>query len=282
MKAISKIAFAAAALLSVLPASADVHKVGNAIGGDPYLLPSQFTFDKKTQLVIEDGDDDTYAYTIFDAKFNQIAKITTPQYGYDVYPTEIDICSEYSPVDAGELIITQTLFNNDELYEWVIPVYGENGCKGFKVMSQSGAVVANVAYPAEYCYVNYLELELYLLGEDTYLLAEVQDEDGEYYVIPYAVSAGEASVSQVAAPHRVSVRPATPRRGTSVIVSIPEEFNGATVNVVSASGAVVMTKTIAAGQTSTDINTGTLPAGVYVVSVTDGEAAHEAAKIVVR
>lgn len=68
--------------------------------------------------------------------------------------------------DMDDIILTQTLFNTDADYEWIIPIYEvrnvsyENEyekvegnmvvCTGIKVMSQNGATVATVNFPAGY------------------------------------------------------------------------------------------------------------------------------------
>lgn len=124
---------------------------------------------------------------------------------------------------------------------------------------------------------------MYILGSYTYLIFEVKDSEGDHYNIVYAVSAESSSVKQVGDARRVSVSPTAPRRGTPVNVTLPSEsMNVTNVKVVSASGAVVMSRNIQPNVTSTSIDTSNFAPGMYIVNVTDGKAIREAAKIIVR
>ena len=201
--------------------------------------------------------------------------------------------------DMNDILLTQTLFNTDAAYEWIIPIYEaknvayENkyekveGNKvvgtGFKVVSQNGSTVATVNFPAEYSFNYELDLDLYILGTDIYLMCSVQDSKGDNYKLIYAVSSENSSVKQVGAARRVSVSPTSPRRGTPVNVTLPtESMNVTSVKVVSASGAVVMSRNIEPNVTSTSIDTRNFAPGLYIVNVTDGKSIREAAKIIVR
>ncbi len=201
--------------------------------------------------------------------------------------------------DMDIITVTQTLFNEDEDYEWVIPIYsvisvseendsekieGEDvACTGFKIISNTGVTVAEVNFPSGYVspYGN-LEMGILIMGSDMYLCTVVKDDAGNYYDISYTMSDG-SSVKQVGAPKRVSVSPRTPKKGTPVVVSLDNEVSyGSLLTVVSASGAVVMSRNIPAGMDSVEIDTNNMPAGMYIVNVNDGKTIREAAKIIIR
>jgi len=211
-----------------------------------------------------------------------------------IYPVSAD-CG-----DMYELIVTQTLFNTDDKYEWIIPIYEAVDCSyedryekvdgkevkgtGFKVVSEDGSVVATVKFPDGYFYDN--DFYLYYLGSDYYLSVAVGmdgSEGREFYEIIYAVTPGSSSINQVAVAKNVSISPRTPHRGTPVTVSLGTQAGDrCRVSVVSMSGRIVDDRFMEPGATSTAINTDRLEAGMYIINVNDGKSTREAAKIIVR
>ncbi len=202
-------------------------------------------------------------------------------------------------LDIDDIVLSQTLFNTDDLYEYVIPVLEAVDCSykneyekvegqkvravGFKVVSQNGAVVSEVRYPAGYYSYGGECLDLYIMDDVNYLLAEVRNEQEERYHIVYEINPKSASLSMVSAPRRVSVSPATPVKGTDVTVDLGEAAGeDCLVNVVSASGRAVMSIRVEPGANGTRIDTGRLERGLYIVTVNDGKNSREATKIVVR
>lgn len=323
MKKIYSLALAAAALLTAFPMNAKVTDLGKTFSNRPRFMPERFTLGEGVKFVTYSDEDEEYdvvktSFTIYDSQFNKLSEIIPPVYpevtasytrmGPDgtymeteterPYPLRIYQRSEQS-IESDAIYLTQTLFNDDELYEWVIPTFesipmsyqdGEYRiegnrvmCTGFKVMSENGSTVANVTYPSEYYSIYNPDPDIYIVGDECYLLADVGTLDGEEYYLAYAISKTTGRVEMVGEAMKVKVSPTAPRRGTPVTVNLTGHTTGnCTVTVVSTDGRVLLSRNIEQGTTSTDINTDRFRPGMYIVNVSDGNTTHEATKIVIR
>lgn len=215
--------------------------------------------------------------------------------------------------NLGGCYATQTLFNNDDKYEYVMPIvealeadriineYGEvtvDGqvlrTTGFKVMSEDGSTINTVYLPEGYYLQNY---DLLTVNDKSYILVaaihkvntESQSEYGgnniQYnsYNLIYAIDKESSSVKSVSAPIKVTVHPTTPERGTCVDIELEADtIDGGLITVTSASGKVIMNQNIAAGTTHASIDTSSLERGLYIVTVNNGKASRESTKIIIR
>lgn len=198
-------------------------------------------------------------------------------------------------------VITQTLFNTDAAYEWIIPVYTTVSVRygndyeqvsgkvvrrsGFRVVSETGDEIATVRYPSGYYGpADASGYELLMMGDRYYLMAPVTNADGsEEYEIAYEVTRNESGLAMTGVPMRVKVYPTAPRQGTPVEVELGETSGErCSVSVVSMTGRTVMTTSVQGGTTHTAIDTSAMPQGVYIVTVTDARGTRDATKIVVR
>lgn len=215
---------------------------------------------------------------------------------------EIRHCTEAS-TDTYDLYFTKKLFNLDDYYEWVIPVYtkmtvssndddsyekvtGEQiVITGFKVESENGTTVATVNLPTGF-YFNYglEDIDLIDLGDKYYLsISDVRNADGDYYTIMYSVDPSATSVQSVAAPILTRVAPTAPKQGTPVNVDLGTEAKAnTTVTVTSTTGRTMMRCNIEPGNRHATIDTSRFQKGVYLVTVSDGKTTREATKIVIR
>lgn len=202
--------------------------------------------------------------------------------------------------DMESILITQTLFNTDETFEWLVSmpeavdvsytnereqVSGKRIRNvGFKVLSENGSTVAEVRYPAGYTGSHNDELDMLIVDGSYYIMANVSNESHteDYYII-YEVSKGTNSIKMVGEPMRVKVYPTAPVRGTDVKVELGETVGErCTVSVVSVSGRTVLNRSIEPGTTYTTINTDNMQQGVYIVNVNDDRGQRTATKIVIR
>lgn len=321
MKKIYTLALAAATLLTAFPMNAELTDLGKTFSQRPRFMPERFTLGEGVQFMTltDEENDGSCTFTIFDSKFNKLTEIKTPSYP-EVTATYIWTSPDGAPFEETEsarptpermyprselssdvdaIYLTQTLFNNDELYEWIIPTFesipvsyeeeyskiegNRVMCTGFKVMSENGSTVASVTYPAEFISVFSPDPEIYLVGDECYLLADVGTLDGEEYYLAYAISKTTGRLEMVGEAMKVKVSPTAPRRGTPVTVNLTGHTTGnCTVTVVSTDGRVLLSRNIEQGTTSTDINTDRFHQGMYIVNVSDGNTTHEATKIVIR
>lgn len=213
-------------------------------------------------------------------------------------------CKSASSGNMGSSIMTQTLFNEDENFEYVIPIlktidvsYTMNHSKvegkevvksGFKVVNDNGAVVAEVNLPNDLFISEDRNMCAYFFNNKKYLkLTGYKYDDNHhyrsYYSIIYEINSANSSIKIVGEPKRVSVNPTTPLRGAIVTVTLDETVtNLSNVRVISTSGQVMLSQKICPGERELHIDTGRFERGVYIVTVEDGKTVRESSKIIVR
>ncbi len=289
--------------------------ISTSINGEPAMLPDPnnrswdyYYFDlfgtkyPQVYLVWRDGGifehRMEYSYNGWGSiGFSQEAEVETEE--RTPYPIDLRF-KDALCVDSDDLLLTQNLFNDDDEYEFVVPIFSvenvsytselekvegqEIATTGFKVVSQSGKTVAEVQLPKSMRDID--DLYIYNMGSTNYLVVDYRVHEGsnyEYYYAVFEIDKVNASVAMVGAPQKVRVSPTAPVKGTDVQVSLgaPAE-NGSMVEVVSSTGRTVMRQRVAAGDTGTTINTASFERGVYVVLVNNGKTSREATKIVVR
>lgn len=202
--------------------------------------------------------------------------------------------------DLNDFKLSQTLFNTDTNFEWIVPIVEAVDCSytninekvegkrplmsGFRVESQNGSIVATVKYPAGLYGEHGFWGHLYIINGKSYLIVKLFDiSNTDAYYIIYEVDASGSSVKAVGAPRRVAVSPTMPSRGTDVVITLDNAAEaGCKIMVTSVSGQNVMSRYVEPGQTSTTIDTSGFEEGMYIVSVYDGSTTHENTKIIVR
>ena len=284
-----------------ITALADVVYTEKMLDNPPLqFLHKQFVSDGKSELYSVEGMGESEMksyckFSIYDGKFNELNSFTTPIYPAvgnrrQPYPVDICIMSVENPAPGSdyESVLTQTLFNDDDEFEWVIEKYAilaneyEPLVSGFKVMSQSGATIADVDFPI---YLSWTRFTLYITSDGLYLTAygNKADGDSDSYNLIYKIDSNSSSIQAVGEPRKMIVSPTAPRHGAPVNVSLGEIVSrNCKLSVVSASGHTVITQNLKPGDTSAVIDTNRLNSGVYVVVVDNGETKREATKIVVR
>lgn len=205
--------------------------------------------------------------------------------------------------DIDDIVVSQTLFNSDAAYEWIMPIFEavevsysteyeqvsgtEVKCTGISVVSENGATVASAKFPAGYySYSTAPDIYLYDLDGTAFLVVSLREDDNsakdDCYVV-YELTDGGSSLKMVGTPMSVGVSPRAPRIGENVTVSLGEPAGkDCFVEVVSSTGRTVLRRKMTAGDTSTSINTADFNKGIYIVTVNGQGNAREAAKIIVR
>lgn len=158
-------------------AFADIVYTGN-FSNNPKCIPPQFVSGNKTILYTyeylgETEYNEQRQFTIYDDTFSELNSFSTPTFqsitanGHTRTPFIMSlflIANEF-PNDDYEFDLTQTLFNNDKDFEYVVEklkiVQGEDNrqevvTSGFKVMSQTGKTIAEVDFPDNFTdsYIN--------------------------------------------------------------------------------------------------------------------------------
>lgn len=191
----------------------------------------------------------------------------------------------------GSLTATQKLFNDDDAYEYIVPIftyktveYYEGACingmyaaktaevgdfvTGFKIMNDKGETVQtfNSSWHNMYAYI---------IGENIY----VTPDNGKYYRVN---KSGSSTLAEVSMPSGVSISPRVAQNSTPVNITATESDSDRTIKVISANGSVMTTTKIPAGSTSATINTSRFRSGTYIVLVSEGDKMVENCKIIIR
>lgn len=80
-----------------------------------------------------------------------------------------------------EFILTQTLFNMDEKFEYIIPIKEDSKCVGFRIMSEEGSEIQSIRFSSnpirQYC-----DDDIYIMKINgaLFLQIETYDRDEEY------------------------------------------------------------------------------------------------------
>lgn len=212
----------------------------------------------------------------------------------DIYPMSSS-CLEYENFQ-----ISQTLFNNDEAFEWIVPIleavdysFSNESYKiegkiirstGFRIESQDGTVITTIKYPSGLYGSNYVDPYLYMMNNNNYLFIELSNIDNSAgYYMAYEIDKSNASINAVDAPRHIKINPTMPQLGTNVNITFdsPTETS-CKVIVTSVSGKTVYVQNVEAGTTSASINTARFEKGMYIVTVHDGKSSHENTKIIIR
>ena len=186
--------------------------------------------------------------------------------------------------DDFEITLTQTLFNDDEKFEYILlQEDNENSSyyKSLQVISEDGTILQTLEFPNKVYGEN---VKLVIIGKSRYLaFGEYEGEDDFHCLNMYKInkSADPSKVSIATAPKRVSVSPRMASRNQDI--NVVAEGNGVReVIVTNAAGQVVYSTKVAAGETNVKISSRRLSSGLNVVSVKGADGKSENCKVIVK
>ena len=254
------------------------------LGGYLYGIDELFLYDAGTQYVVSvewGGSDGKTAGTmrVYDNEFN-IKKTITPE----SEPNSLNVHVLNANSADYTIYLTQTLFNDDEKFEYIIESGSGTYATELKVVSEDGTVLQTLKYPAG-VEVYRDEIDLFVVGSNKYLrIGESVDENGNEYMNLYKINKDAKDPSKVSiatAPMRVSVSPRMASRNQDI--NVVAEGNGVReVIVTNAAGQVVYSTKVAASETNVKINSRRLSSGLNVVSVKGADGKEENCKVIVK
>lgn len=196
--------------------------------------------------------------------------------------------------------LSQNIFNNDDNYEYIRPLYSGEFREGY-LPSYSSRAIDTVTVNAYYD-VKGIEI-VNDLGEvkaqvncdyDDYIYTDgtkVLIMDGEMYLMVdgesanyiYKIDRETSSVKEVQGDFKVSFSPRVARRSQDVTVSLDAPAKQtADLVVTSMDGRVVAKRAIRAGQQSVQVNTARMSSGLYNFTVSSNGKKIENGKIIVK
>lgn len=215
--------------------------------------------------------------------------------------------------------VSQTLFNSDERYEYVVPKYklvangnvqGDSGLNfndgekivttrttvisedkelslaGFQVVADNGAVIADLDFDTDDYYGSISTSYAYVItiGSSTYLAFNSSDSDHpQGSTIFFRINRRSGSIEKVKTlPAAMSVLPTVINQGSAIEIAFPDgNEHGSEIVVTSASGMRVCSRQVSAMQHSASIKL-SAPSGIYFVSRMQNGIASDTKKIVLR
>ena len=306
------------AILAAVCAGASAQVSGQTeISGDLEFIPGEISPDgvPHAEIALWDGNDEPSAnnntINVYDENMNLVKSIAVKMEEFEEGETykiyneasgQWEIKDEnYStktygpeniglePYDGVYTYLTQRVFNDDDAYEYIMPLRetviteGESYSRkearitGFSIMSENGNTLQTVNFSDDDNY-QYCDFSLYKLGNNVYLVAEA-DYDKHYL---YRVTPTSTGVNSLKAVMTVNVKPRVADRGESFTVDLGKGDNAArTVTVTNAAGQTVWRQDVPAGQTQVTISAARMGRGVNVVNVSSGKQ-RESCKVIVK
>ena len=274
------------------------------------------TFDNDSKTTLFKGTTSSYTYgPTFTGDWKQ-TKING-EFSYNgsscLYLSDYDVVNR---TDDNRFYLTQSLFNNDASYEYIVPInelyeYSVNkwdrdddgeideietvyGAKniGFEIVQDNGTVLSSVKFGDGFILDRYAynkELRYVHFANKRYLMVYVEKDKGdegerETYTIFYSIDPSDPTSLKAVRTEKTGIKamPAIARQSEVVNVDVSKFKNPRHVSVVSSNGQTVMTRHIADGQSHVEVQTSGLPAGLYIVKVTDGQSVSDNCKIIIR
>ena len=217
-----------------------------------------------------------------------------------------------------EIYATQTLFNNDEKWEFLRPIYTESvynsresdrdddgeidykeityrdKIKAYEIVSEDGNVLSSFLVPEGDSY----DPRIVKWDGDTYFGLSISrrvetdewnpDTEGKYYyekfINIYSIDKNASSVKKIASTPAMRVSPALAERNSTVNVTLDAETvkNGGELIITDSNGRTIGRSHVEAGQTSVPVTTDRMGSGVYNITLTEKGQKVETARIIVK
>lgn len=215
--------------------------------------------------------------------------------------------------EGPSFYVSQTLFNEDEDYEYIVPKYtivdeggdlissddpeyaheivlsrrvllssGYPAQTGFRVMSSDGSVIKEIDFEEGFLLDEYSNDQyLIVMGNKTYIAIDGEYKDGESYqrgIVFYLVDGKETAIKQVkTAPIKMKVT----KRANTIDVHLSNTDQPSNIVVTNMNGMTLAKQNARAGQSEVMINT-TAPSGVYNVSRIQNGKVVDSSKVVLK
>lgn len=264
--------------LACVGANAQVETTPVSFGTESvYGIPNAYLYDRDEYMVSVEYDNNNDRFpvkiSVYDGNLKLVKEIKT---------TEGALYFEYKEICEGKregCYLTQTLFNNDEKFEYMVGIPDDDNTyryKGIKIMSEDGKVLQTLNLSLGY------EFMILRINGNSYLCADETDGENNYKSL-YKInkSSDPSKVSIATAPVRINVSPRVAERGQDITVAAEGEGIREVI-VTDAAGRVVYRTKADAGQHTVKINSQRLSSGLNVVSVKNADGKSENCKVIVK
>ena len=273
-----------------------------------YQYPERyFKYEKSTSILYECSD--SYSET---STYTNTWKEPVRE-DYQIYTSPLSI-SRVSDVDTNSFRLSQTLFNTDNAYEYILPIItteteegqeimGWDDAKqqevvvrkitgttirvsGLKIVNENGATVNTITFDSNFN-LGYYDQSVDIIDLDGNIYLAVEGNlkksatESVRATIIYSIDAQTNSVRQLSMEEGMRVSPTMPRRSEMITITLEGNSDQSRqVNIVNATGRTVKRINVPAGQRSVQVNASELSTGLNIVNVSGQKT--QACKIIVR
>ncbi len=238
---------------------------------------------KSIAYALENYQDGYFSVKLYNEGFEEIRSLSVYTGSDEGFATALIDLDEPSVSDAGSyyFFLTQTLFNNDDKFEFVRFVAEGYKYTAFEVVNEDNEVLATINSPAD-SYRSYPRIlkwnGKYYFGIYSYT------NDYTYFWDIYLIEKETNSVRKVNAAPLMSVMPALAERNSTVNVTLDAETvkNGGELIITDSNGRTVGRSHVEAGQTSVPVTTDRMGSGIYNITLTEKGQKVENARIIVK
>jgi len=304
------------------------------------VIPGTFTFDSKPKIHSSNFSEETGVIKVYDDELTEVASIDYNPVEYlsyrhqtrhievawnapwviesesydEIHWADIRFLDLRSGTIEGysdaDVLLTQTLFNDDEKYEYIKPKYiltkeeekinrDESGdyediytywnvsYLGFEVVSEDGNVVFSLDFDRaqEDNFKDEPEITI-VLWEDKIYLAISSEENYGATCDMYLLKRNESGISAEKAGNIGAIKlfPSVARKSSMVTVDLGEKLNNSNgvLSITDMNGKTIYTQHVEPGTTATQIPTNRLSLGMYIVWLNVQGDSYETAKLIVK
>lgn len=264
-----------------------IAKIELSYDKDYYFTNSKFSVNGQSQLFTI--DDKTSTFALYDEYFTKqrefkTIQINTPQ-GTRKYCTIGCYNYDEGIKYASSIYISQTLFNSDEKYEYLSPIY-DGKYTGINVVSEDGTILQTINFGNYYLGTIVSQINLYVINGKKYLfIDDMRNPDStDPTILIYRIDSETSQINFVAKHEgTLNIHPRVADRSDMITVEMNEEDdNGIREIIVSnAAGQTITRVPVEKGQKSVTIPASELSRGMNIVDAIDRKG-HNANKVIVK
>lgn len=221
-------------------------------------VPKVFAYQEKPCIYVNQrSDSNTKDFVIFDENFEVIKRIS------NIEAEDIEFYDFDTFADDNQFYLSQTLFNNDEKFEYITLIENNSGnCSGLQIKSETEDVLSTVTFNNAYsnCY-----LQVFKIKSKMYLLVVAEDDDLTYI---YRIDKETSTVQKVKTVEGINIMPRMPKRHEVVTVELDDVSDESReIQVVNGAGQMVDRIIVPAGQKQVQLNSAHMSPGINIINV---------------
>lgn len=262
------------------------------------IIPSEVLMDDRTEFWM--GKSETAesrqsfllkSLTVYDENFNPKITLSAPT-------SIIPISYRDSYRDSYCVPVTQDLFNDDDAYEFIVASSSDfdGATNGFSIVQEDGTILYTMLFGEKECLNalskwnenNLFNIEVLHVGGSYYLCVNIHISDPSYAGFDikriYAFERGsiKTSIKKVRDIPLMKVSPTLPQKNEAIKIDLADMKSPNKLSVIDTNGKICFTQTIQANQKNVEFSTSGMPAGMYVIRITDGNKEVDNCRVIIR